>query len=104
MKLTIDFDISDKNGTPLAVGDIVEFGGARRTIASFIITAAIDYFTSEVEDEFVKFKDGGSADPMYCTKVPTTAERIEAVLNDTDLTDGEALDEILRIIGHERKW
>lgn len=112
MKLTVDFNISDMNEAPLAVGDTVEYEGARKTIESFDLVAEIDYFTGEAEGyslrgyaRYVNFKGGGFANPTDCVKVePTTAERIEAVLNDTDLTDGEALDEILRIIGHERRW
>lgn len=104
MEFTVNVTATDKFGSPVKIGDYVEHDGKVYRVDAFDVFFETFGDGSSVTGivEAFYFRHIGRAEPSECRKIsPTTNDRIKVAL-DSELTDGEALDEILNIIGYKR--
>lgn len=95
----------DKNGQTIKIGDYVEHHCKVYRVDGFDVSCDV-FGDSDVvrgKVDFLHFKNFGYAESGECIKFVDLSQdvRIRIAL-DSELTDGEALDEILNIIGYER--
>jgi hypothetical protein len=95
---------TDMYGRTVEIGDYVDHCGEVYRVDGFDVTCDMfgdgDIVTGVVEQFY--FTNRGFAEPSECVKfVPSQMQRIKVAL-DSELTDGEALDEVLNIIGYKR--
>lgn len=104
MEFTVKVTGRDRFGFPVKIGDYVEHDDKVYHVDGFDVSCETfgDEYIVVGEVEQFYFKNVGYAKPSECSKfVPTQGQRIKIAL-DSELTDGEALDEVLNIIGYER--